>query len=310
MTRFLAMAAATLIVLAGLAPTVLANDGEPAQGNVIVSVSGDVTVPTGDDLDAVVIYDGIASISGTVRNVVAVNAQVDLTGATVESIVAIDSPVTVGAGSVVGGDIMTTGAEVTQVGDAQVNGEIRDIGLDLATAGLILVPALFLLYLGFVLATIVAALILAALAARQVRAAEGLITHEPVPVVLAGLIGVIFPIFVFVALFLTIVGAPLAIAMAIGVWPLLAFVGYLVAAIWIGDWILARSSPGTIRERPYLAAVIGVLVVQVMTIIPPLVWIASLFGYGAVLLAGWRVFRTGSPVSPSVATDVQAPMAG
>lgn len=81
--------------------------------------------------------------------------------------------------------------------------------------------------------------------------------------------------------------------------PLTAHVGYLVAGIWIGDWIVGRASAATVRERPYAAAVIGLLVLQVLAIVPPISAIAWLFGFGAVLLLAWRVIRRGTPADPS-----------
>ena len=112
-----------------------------------------------------------------------------------------------------------------------------------------------------------------------------------------GIAGVLVAIVLVIALFITVVGTPMSLGILFGRWPLTAFVGYLVAAIWIGDWILHRTSPGTVRERPYLAAVIGILIMQILAIIPFFSGIASLFGFGAVLLLAWRTFRQGRPRS-------------
>jgi hypothetical protein len=100
------------------------------------------------------------------------------------------------------------------------------------------------------------------------------------------------PLILIVLLFITIVGAPLALGILFVAWPLAAFVGYLVAGIWLGDWILSRTSGTVIRERPYLAAVIGLVVLQVLGIWPVFSMIASVFGYGAILLLAWRTFRS------------------
>ena len=88
---------------------------------------------------------------------------------------------------------------------------------------------------------------------------------------------------------ITVVGAPLGLGILFGLWPLLAYVGYLVAGIWIGEWLLNRSRASTPRERPYLAAVIGLVVLQLVGVVPVLgivSAIASLFGFGAVLVLG------------------------
>ena len=50
-----------------------------------------------------------------------------------------------------------------------------------------------------------------------------------------------------------------------------------------------------VRERPYLAAVVGFVVLQVLGIVPFVAAIASLFGFGAVMLIAWRSFRGAQP---------------
>ncbi len=190
-----------------------------------------------------------------------------------------------------------------------MQGDVGDLGVDLAGIGLILGPAIFLWFLGLALAAIGAALLLAAVAARQVRAAETLISREPGATLLAGLAGLVIPPLVALVAIVTVVGAPLGIGILVGLWPLAAFVGYLVAGIWIGDWILRRISPAVTRERPYLAAVIGLVVLAAMAIVPPLTMIASVFGLGAVTLLAWRTFRERGAGDATNRRQVSAPIA-
>jgi hypothetical protein len=152
---------------------------------------------------------------------------------------------------------------------------------------------------------------MAGLAARQVRRAEMLIRVEPVRTAGVGVLGLVLPIVLLVVLTATIIGAPLAFGIAFALWPLTAFLGYLVAGIAVGDWIVGRLSPAVNRERPYLAAVVGMVTLEVVGIVPLVSAIATLFGYGAVLLLAWRTLRsdaTGSPVRFSQAAP--APSAG
>ena len=303
MKRVFMLIAVVAVVLAASAPAVLAADPTPVQtGRVLVSTGGDVTLPAGEQADAVVVVNGTATIIGDATTVVAVNGTVDVQGATVESIVAVRSPVTLAPGSVVTKDVTTFDSLVTKTGDAAVQGEVRDVGANLAGAGFVLGPLVFLAWLGFALAAIVAGLLLAALGARQVRAAEAIIRHEPVQTVLVGIGGVFLPIVIGIPLFLTIVGVPLALGMWFGLWPLVAFIGYLVAGIAIGDWIVHQLSPTVVRERPYLASVVGLIVLQLLGIFPFLSAIASLVGFGAVLMLAWRTFRhRGAGDAPIVA---------
>ncbi len=300
MRRLVAFGAGLFLAFGVLVPGVLAADGTLVHtGRVLLSTSGDLTVAAGEQADLVVVISGTARIAGIVNTIVVVDGSAILNGATTETLVAVRSPVTLGAGTVVLGDVATFDSLVTRVGNASVGGSIRDVAGDLAGIGFALGPALLLFFLGFAIATVAAGLLLAALAARQVRAAEAMISHEPVQTLVAGLAGTIVPVAAVIALFMTIIGAPLAFGILFFLLPAAAFIGYLVAAIWIGDLILDRTSPGVVRERPYLAAVIGLVVLAIVTALPFVTAIASLFGFGAVVLLGWRTFRSGSAAAPA-----------
>lgn len=294
-----------------LVPAALAADPRPVDDGALMGFGADITLPAGQETDVVLVINGTATVNGNARVVIAIAGEAIVTGATVETVVAVDSPIQLASGTTVTGDVATLDASTVSVAaGASVAGEVRDITPQLLGLGAILAPAILLVFIGFVLVTFVAGLALAGLAARQVRAAETLISREPGPVLLSGIVGIFLPILVTAALFVTVVGIPLAMALLIGVWPLAAYVGYLVAGIWIGDWVLARTSPEVTRERPYLASFIGLLILQVLSILPPVTAIASLFGYGAVLLLAWRIFR-GSPTAaaPTVHGVTPAPMA-
>jgi hypothetical protein len=311
MKRLLVAGASLLLLFLFLVPTAIAVGPElPHNGRVLVSTEGDITLPAGEHADAVVVVNGTATIAGEVNTIVVVDGSIVLSGTT-ETIVAVRSPVSLGPDSVVTRDVMKLDSLVTKTGNAEIQGAIRDIGTEVAGVGFFLGPVLIVLYVGFALAAIAAALLLAALAARQVRAAEEIISREPVVAFVTGLVGAIAPALLVLGLFITVVGVPLAFGILFGLWPAVAFVGYLVAGIWVGDWILRRTSPGPTRERPYLAAVIGVIVLQVLGIWPFVTMIASLFGYGAILLLAWRTFlRPGPQVTDAPRPTALAPQPG
>ena len=310
MRRLLLLLAAFGLVFAVAAPAVLAAEPTTTQtGRVLLSVGGDVTLPAGDHADAVIVINGAGTIRGDAKSVVVVNGSLDVQGATVDSIVAVRSPVTLGPGAVVTSDVATFDSLVTQSGGATVQGEVRDISAGLATLGFFVGPLLILAWLGFAIAAIAAGLLFAALGARQIRAAEAIIAHEPVQTVLVGIGGVFLPIVVGIPLFLTVVGAPLALGLWFGLWPLIAFLGYLVAAIAIGEWLVNRMTPTVTRERPYLASIVGLIVLLLAGIVPFLSAIASLVGFGAVLILGWRTIRHhGAGDMPVVTPTAASPL--
>jgi hypothetical protein len=313
MKRLVGLVGGLLVTLVLLAPVARAADPFGHDGRILVSTRGDITLPAGEHADAVVVVDGTATILGEVNTLVVVDGTASLVGARAETIVAIRSPIEIGPGTVVQGDVMTHESLVHQTGDAEVQGRVTDIATVLIGIGVVLAPALILLWVGFGLATIVAGLLLVGLAPRQVRQAEAVITAEPVLVLVTGIVGVIALPIAGILLIITVIGAPLGLGLLLGLLPLMAFVGYLVAGVWIGDWVLRRSSPERLHERPYLAAVVGVLILEVVGILPVLaiaMAIASLFGFGAVIVLALRALRSSGLSQPTAPGTLPAPMAG
>jgi hypothetical protein len=191
--------------------------------------------------------------------------------------------------------VRTLDGTVTQAPGATVGGSVRTLDADLAALGLFLIPAFILLFLGLGLATVAAALLVAAFGARQVRGVESLIRRQPGQVLVAGVAGAVALPLIAILLIATVVGAPIGLAMLFILLPALAFLAWIVAAIWIGDWIVARLRGTAEPDRPYRAAVLGVIVLAIAGVLPFVTAIATLFGFGALLLTGWRVLRPAAP---------------
>jgi hypothetical protein len=308
MRRVSLVFAAALLALGLAAPAVMAAEPEfDRSGRVLLSFGSDVTIADGQQADFVLVTGGTATVAGEVQTLVVLDGQAILEGATLESVFVTGGSVTIDAGTTVTGDVRTLDATVTQDPAATVSGEVSSIENDLVAATAILAPAIMLFMFGLALVTIVAALALAALGARQVRLAEALITREPGETLVFGLAGLIVIPLVAILAMVTIIGAPLGLAILLMVWPAAAFAGYLVASIWIGEWLLYRG--GAERPaRPYLAAVLGVIVLWVISLVPFAGAIASLFGFGAVLLLAWRTFRGTSTSQPVPTPPATQPM--
>src|SRR4029077_20885351 len=105
----------------------------------------------------------------------------------------------------------------------------------------------------------------------------------------------------------TIIRVPLGLAILFMVWPAAAFIGYLIAAIRIGEAVLNRGAVPAPTERPYLAAVAGILILWLISFVPFVGAIASLFGFCAVLLYAWRTLRRPSTTQPVVTPPVLQP---
>jgi hypothetical protein len=290
----------------------LAAEPLPHTGRVLISAQGDVVIPAGDHADAVLVVNGHADIRGEVNTIVVIDGTASLVGARAESVVAISSQVEVGPGTIVSDQVMRLDSTVHQTGDAEITGGVTDLAGSLLAAGAVLAPALLLLWLGFGLATIVWALLAAGLAGRQLRKAERVLAAEPVQAFLIGLLAVIGLPILAIVLMITVIGAPLGIGLLIGAMPLLAFTGYLVAAAWIGGWIVRETNvrAGTTSDRPFMPVLAGVLVLTLIGLVPVLsivAAVASLLGFGAVVRLAFRTLRGAPRPLASAARPIAAP---
>ena len=295
MKRIFIIATAVALLLGLGAPAVLAADPLPRTGSVLVSVNQPVTIPAGDHLDTLVVVGGDAQVSGDVSTIVVVRGTATLTGATAGTLVVVNGTADLQAGTTVTGNVRTLDGVVTQQAGATVQGSVRSLDTDLATFfaafGLLLIPAFILLLIGFGLAMIAAALLVAAFGARQVRETGALLRREPVPVLIAGIAGSVALPLIAILLMATVVGAPIGLALLFVLLPAVAFLAWIVAAIWVGDWIVVRIRGAAEPDRPYRAAVVGVVALSVAGMLPFVTGIATLLGFGALLLAAWRMLR-------------------
>jgi hypothetical protein len=303
--RLSLVATSVVILLALFAPAALAAGPVTSTGSVIVSVQGTVDVPAGSNPEAVVVVDGTATISGDTDTVVVAGGTATLTGATVDSLVVIDGRADLQAGTTVG-RVSTLGGTVTQAPGAEITGRMASFDTDLAALALLLIPLALALAVGFAIAGVVAALLVAAFGARQVRDVEAQISGRPGHVLVAGIAGSIGLPLVAVLLIFTVIGAPIGFALLFAVLPVLLFLAWLVAAIWIGDWLVAHSRGEREPGRPYRAAVLGVVVLALASVLPFVSGIATVFGLGALLLAGWRVLKPEQPGKAAI--DPMGPM--
>ncbi len=291
MKRLSIALSAVVLLLLMFAPAALAADRFEFRDEVLVAVDGDVEIASGDRVETLVVVSGDATVSGEVETIVVAGGSATLVGATARTLVVWDGAADLGAGTTILGDVHTFDGTVTQQEGAVIQGSVSGFEDELAAFAILMIPAFILLFFGIGLVAIVAALAVAAFAARQIREVEELISRQPGQTLVAGIAGTILLPLAAVLLMVTIVGLPVGLMLLLIVLPTAAFLGWLVAAIWIGDWLVARMRGSREPERPYLAAVLGVLVLAVAGLLPFVSAIATLFGFGGLLLAAWRTLR-------------------
>lgn len=296
MKTLLALIAAAVLAV-GVAGIALAADGELAHtGRVVFVTGGDVEIASDEQADAVVVMSGNAEIAGTVNTLLVVDGTATVASATLETIGIVNGTVDLSSGATVTGDILQLNSTVERADGAQVGGGVKDIAGDVAGWAIFMGFAALAIWIGFGIATILVGLLVAGLAARQARGATSLISHEPGTTFLVGLLAIVVTPIVAGLAIATIIGIPAGFGLLLFIWPTAAFIGYIVAAIWLGEWLLGRRDGAVRAERPYAAATIGLLVAFVIGLIPIVTAVLSIFGLGAVVLAAWRTLR-GTPTT-------------
>jgi hypothetical protein len=284
---------AVLALALGLTGTVLAaEESLPHSGRVIFVANGDAQVAADEQADAVIVIRGDAYVAGTVNSLVVVDGTATVTG-TLEGVAIVNGTLDLRPGAIVLNDVAQLNSEIIQAEGVEIGGEVTDLTGGLAGFGIFLGFAALAIWIGIGIATLVVGLLMAGLAARQVHAATDLIGGEPLKTFLVGLLAVIVPPVAAVLLIATIVGIPVGLGLLLIVWPFAAFVGYIVSAIWLGEWLLGRREGALRPERPYAAAAIGLIVGFFIGLVPLVTGILSIFGLGAVALAAWRTLFSG-----------------
>lgn len=304
MVRRLIAFSLLVIAFVAMPAGALAAEGETNEG-FLFRVGGEVTVAAGESVGTVIVINGSLAAEGSVGTAILIESDGRFSGGTAETVVVINGTVDLTEGSRVQNDVVLVSSTLVSDDSSTVEGEVVenfDRGLLIA----LWVIGLFLA-VGMGILAIVAALVFAAIAPDTARQATRAISKEIGPTLLAGLILFFGAPLVIIAFFVTIVGIPTALAIGFAVYGVVAFLGYLVAGIWLGDLIISR---GAGVGHPYLAAFIGMLLLAIASIIPGLGgligMVAAFLGGGALALLAWRSFR-GSGTTPEPVQEAPSP---
>jgi hypothetical protein len=269
---------------------------------VRVVLTGRIDVLPDERTGNVVIFDGPAVIAGDVKgSVVALNGNVRVTGTVKDNVVAVKGRAIVDAGAKVGGDVMSSRRPVVAPG-ATVKGDVRTENF----ANYFRALGWFL-WFGWWLAVSVSVFVLGllflALAPRAAHAGMAVARNRIAAAVGWGLVMTIGLPIVSVLLLVTLIGVPLGLIGLLSL-ALLWGLGYALSALVLGRR-LVKEPRGLV-----LAFSAGVLILRVVDLIPLIgnlvTFAATVFGLGALTIAGWRAAR-GSPaversaVAPGVA---------
>ncbi|HTG47158.1 MAG TPA: polymer-forming cytoskeletal protein [Actinomycetota bacterium] len=306
--RSIVRAGALLVALlaAGLwaAPAALAQDGGTTAGNTQVVFDGKLDVPAGQTVESAVIFNGPATVEGTVqKSLVVFNGSAVISGTVNGDVVVFNGDVALRKGARVVGDVYAQDPPVVAPG-ATFEGQHKGIsgGWNMRGFGF---AGRFAWWVGFTVSTLVLGLILLGIApAADAAIARTTRQRTGASIGFGALAFFLLPI-VAIVLMVLLVTLPLGLFLLLAL-PLVYTVGYVAAAHALGRLLV---KPPASRFLAFLAG-IGILrVAALIPVLGGLTWLAaSIFGLGVLWMAA-RPAREPSPaeVAPPPPPPVPAP---
>ena len=296
----------TLVALVASALALLLVSGRAlAQENpddVSVRVNGTVDLAAGESVDTLVAVTSEARVAGTVRDtLVIVNQTATVSGDVGREAIVINGTLRLEPTARIAGDVVLINSQLRQADGATITGRVVErrgaaIGGEFSrvTAAISVIA-----WLGMTLLFVVVALAWAAVGGRQLAASAGLLGARPG---LAGgvavIVWILVPLIAVVA-FVTVIGIPIGVTLLVIVVPLLWGLGYVTTGTRLGFFLadLRRATPDL--SHPYLEAGLGVVLFQLIGLIPIVggivIVLAGLFGAGAIVVHAWRRIGTRRP---------------
>ena len=291
-----ALAAAGVLLLSVAGPASAQDDGSGAGENDQVVLTGQLLIEADRTVDTAVIFNGRATVEGTVReDLFVMNGDTEISGTVNGDVVVFNGDVAVLSGAEIGGDLVTQSTPQVEAG-ATIRGSQTNIATKFdydvgAFAGR------FVWWLGYTVSVLILGLLLLAFAPHLDEAVV-----ETIRARLGSSIGWGVALFFLlpiaaILLLVTVVGIPLGLFVMLAL-ALIYTIGYAVATHGVGRLVMRSSSRN-------VAFLIGLVILRALALIPVvggLLWLlASVWGLGLLAVA-IRAGRT-----PRAVTTAGAP---
>ncbi|MCI0636313.1 MAG: hypothetical protein L0206_20720 [Actinobacteria bacterium] len=267
-----------LVVLVMLAPAAVAqDDGGPDTEDQIV-ITGRLVVPEGESVQTAVIFNGDATIDGTVAETLVVfNGRTEITGTVGEDVIVFNGGVVLRAGARVGGDVVSRQAPQIEVG-ATVGGSVDDLETRWDFWEVTFVGR-FVWWLAYTASTLVLGLVLLLLAPGLDPASIRALRDRLGATIGFGVLWFILLPVVAVLLFVTIVGIPLGLFLLLAL-ALVYSIGYVVGALALGRLVV---KPPASRYVGFLAGWGALRLIALVPFLGGLAWlVGTVVGLGTL----------------------------
>lgn len=292
MKRWPGLLLAALVPLLLLIPATVLAAETTGNDDFMLKVGGTTTVEPREVIDSVIVINGDAIVAGTVTSTLwviggtaTVSGHVNGDVMVVNGVLSLTSSATVKNAALVS-------SELAREPGATVTGELTEqVAFVHFGWGSAVFSMLFWIFT--TAALLVAWLIVATVAGRRLSITGHEVTEQAGASLLTALIVWVGLPIVAVLAAITLIGIPVALAIAVLVMPVLWITGYVVAGVRLGEYLVGEvAKRPTDPERPYLHVTIGLLTFQLVGLIPfaggLVVGLAGFAGSGALV---YRLFR-------------------
>jgi hypothetical protein len=294
-----ALATAGLLLVSLAAPARAQDDGSGGDENDQVVLTGQLLIEADRTVDTAAIFNGPATIEGTVReDLFVLNGDTEISGTVNGDVVVFNGDVAVRSGAEIGGDLVTQSTPQVEDG-ATIRGSRTNVAtkFDYDMGGF---AGRFVWWLGYTVSVLILGLLLLALAPHLDEAVV-----ETIRARLGSSIGWGIGLFLLlpiasVLLIVTVVGIPLGLFVLFAL-ALIYTIGYTVATLGVGRLVMRSSSR-------YAAFLVGLVILRAFALIPVLgglLWLlASVWGLGLLAVA----IRAGHTPRKVTAASAPPPM--
>jgi hypothetical protein len=279
---FLVFAAMLLLPLSAVAQDVDVDEDD----DVLIRITGPVSIPADQSIDVVVAINNDAVIDGTITEaLIIIDGTATINGRVDGDLVVISGDVTLGPSAVVENvhlydSEMVRDPAATISGDLNENAEFTWSWWDSAIFT-------FAIWIGMTIVVLVAGLIFALFGGRQLVALAETARRQIGLSVLTALVLLVGLPLAAIGAFFTVIGIPLGLVILLLVIPLLWFVGYIIIGSYLGMWIRSLMGRTDSRSGVVWSTLIGLLVLQLIGLIPFIggfvAFLAGLYGSGVLV---------------------------